>query len=180
MTDPVACAITATGLPPLAWSLLPLTVLLIAASAIDCAHRRIPKVLLALGGLSAAVCQAALPPGVHPMSWHEPGTPGLLSGLMAALLMLALCVILWRLGLFGAGDAKWLTVTAAHAGPGLVTTQLLLTALAGGVLALWWKVRGRRDTLPYAVAIAGGQFALMGLMAQAGAPDSPNSTLMCP
>lgn len=180
MTDSVACTIAATGLPPMAWALLPLAGLLIAASITDCTARRIPKALLALGGLSAAVCQAALPSGVHPMSWHEPGTPGLLSGLMAATLMLALCVVLWRLGLFGAGDAKWLTVIAAHAGPGLVATQLLLTALAGGVLALWWKARGRHDTLPYALAIAGGQFALMALMAQAGAPDSLNSPPMCP
>lgn len=149
----------------MAWALLPLIVLLVAAAATDCASRRIPHRLIAWGALSAVVSQAALPAGLHPLAALDPGTPGLLSGLAAAALMLVLSYALWRVGLFGAGDAKWLTVTAAHAGPALVPAQLLLTAVAGGVLALIWKAARRQDSMPYAVAIAAGQFALMAWVA---------------
>lgn len=145
-----------------------MALLLIAAAAIDCLERRIPHVLIALGAASAVLCQALLPTGVHPMSIHEAGTPGLFSGLIAGGLMLLLSFVLWQLGVFGGGDAKWLAVTAAHAGPALVPSQLLLTALAGGLLALGWKVAGRQDSMPYAVAIAAGQFSLMTLMAVPG------------
>ena len=155
---------------PLAPALIPLVLLLLAVAVGDCLWRRIPRPLVLAGAASAALCQTGLPHGVHPLSVHAAGTPGLLSGLLAALLMLGLSFLLWRLGVFGAGDAKWLTVTAAHAGPSLVSLQLLLTAMAGGLLALAWKAARRQDPMPYAVAIALGQFALMGLMAQAGAP----------
>ena len=61
-------------------------------------------------------------------------------GGMAAALMLALGALLWRIGLWGAGDAKWLAVLAGHAGPDGVWPLLCWTLLAGGVLALVWKL----------------------------------------
>lgn len=151
------------------WALIPLALLLLAVAAVDCMSRRIPQRFIAWGALSALICQTALPAGLHPLAALQPGTPGLLSGLAAAAWMLAITYTLWRVGLFGAGDAKWLTVTAAHAGPALVPAQLLLTALAGGLLALFWKATRRRDAMPYAVAIALGQFALMAWVASGSA-----------
>ena len=72
---------------------------------------------------------------------------------------------LWRLGFWGAGDAKWLTVLAAHAGPAEVGSLLLYTALAGGLLALAWKAARRTDRMPYALAIAAGEVALIASLA---------------
>ena len=158
------------GAYPLAGSLIPLLALLVAAAAIDCRQRRIPNGLIALGLGSAALCQLLLPAGIHPLSPQEAGTPGLFSGLAAGGLVLVIGFALWRLRVFGAGDAKWLAVTAAHAGPALVASQLLLTALAGGLLALVWAAAGRRDPMPYAVAIALGQFGLMSLFILDSAP----------
>jgi len=151
-----------------------LIALLLMAAVTDGLHRRIPNALVAAGAVSALASQALLPAGVHPLHGSMPGTPGVVSGLASAVLMLALGVALWRMSVIGAGDAKWLAVTAAHAGPQWLPTQLLLTALAGGLLALVWLALRRRDALPYAVAIAGGQFALMAHMALMS-PTNPST-----
>ena len=157
-----------TTVTPESTAILGLSLLLLAVAAVDCRGRRIPNRWVGVGALHALACQALLPVGTHPASALHAGTPGVLSGLAAALLMLAAAGTLWRLGLWGAGDAKWLTVTAAHAGPALVPLQLLLTAVAGGLLALGWMAARRRDRMPYAVAIAAGEFGLMGLVAFTG------------
>jgi prepilin peptidase CpaA len=152
------------------WALMALAVLaalLLAAAVIDWRGRRIPNTLVALGAASAAVQQALLPLGLHPASVTHPGTPGLASGAWAALVTVLVAGSLWRLKWWGAGDAKWMTVLAAHAGPALVLPRMVLTALAGGLLALAWKTLGRRDRMPYALAIAAGELALMGLLANA-------------
>ncbi len=145
-------------------------VLLASAVFTDLRERRIPNALVALGAASATLQQGLLPMGLHPASLTHPGTPGLVSGALAALMMVALAGLLWRMGLWGAGDAKWLTVLAAHTGPALVIPTLLLTAMAGGLLALWWKARRHRSPMPYAVAIAGGELSLMAAMAYAAPP----------
>lgn len=149
-------------------SLLTLALLLLAAAAFDWRQRRIPNGLVLLGLAHAGLVQTLAPSGLHPASWSHPGLPGVASGLWAAALMLAVCMPLWKFGALGAGDAKWLTVTAAHAAPALVPLILLATALAGGALALAWIAAARSDRMPYAVAIAAGQFALMALMATPG------------
>lgn len=139
--------------------------LLAFAAATDLKQRRIPNRLVMLGALSALLQQALLPQGLHPAAWTQAGTPGVASGALAAVLMLLAAGSLWRLGLWGAGDAKWLTVLAAHSGPALVPALLLWTAIAGGVLALYWKVTQRPNPMPYALAIAGGELVLMGTLA---------------
>jgi len=135
--------------------------LVLTAAGWDLLQRRIPNRLVALGGLSAASQQALLPLGQHPAASLQPGTPGLLAGAAAAVLMLLLAAALWRLGVWGAGDAKWLTVLAAHAGPDLVLPLLLLTALSGGALAVVWSWARKPNPMPYALAIAAGQVLLM-------------------
>lgn len=135
-------------------AMLPMGAVLLCAVAADCRSRRIPNELIAWGLLSAALTQGLLPEGAHPLHADPAGTPGLLSGLLALVLMLALAGGLWRLHMFGAGDAKLLSALAAHGPPAQVMPLLLLTSLLGGVLALaWWAAR-RTDRMPYSVAIA--------------------------
>ena len=155
----------ATSTWPIGLALAALCALLAAGAAMDLKQRRIPNRLVMLGALSALLQQALLPHGLHPAAWTQAGTPGLAAGAIAAALMLLAAGSLWRLGLWGAGDAKWLTVLAAHSGPALVPALLLLTAMAGGVLALYWKATRRPNPMPYAVAIAGGELALIGTLA---------------
>lgn len=143
----------------LAWAALAALVLIAAAS--DMRQRRIPNRLVLLGAASAVAQQALLPAGLHPASGLHPGTPGLAQGLLAAGLMLLISGGLWQLNLWGAGDAKWLTVLAAHSSPGLALLLLVLTLLCGGALALVWVALRLRGPMPYAVAIAAGEFALM-------------------
>lgn len=153
--------------PASAWALALLLTLLLTAVITDWRQRRIPNALVAVGAASAAVQQTLLPMGVHPAASAHSGTPGLLSGAGAGLIMLLAAGTLWRLKWWGAGDAKWMAVLAAHSGPALVAPALLLTALFGGVLALCWKALGRTDRMPYALAIAAGHLALIGALATA-------------
>ncbi|HME26305.1 MAG TPA: A24 family peptidase [Acetobacteraceae bacterium] len=70
----------------------------------------------------------------------------------AVLLLGALC---WRFGWLGGGDVKLLAACAWLVSPALVPQLVLLTALAGGVLAclylaLSWMARASRGPLPAA------------------------------
>ncbi|NBO76831.1 MAG: hypothetical protein EBV28_07480 [Betaproteobacteria bacterium] len=142
-----------------AWATL--AVLLLCSMWADLQTRRISNRLVAAGAASAVAQQLLLPPGLHPAIGPAYGTPGVLMGAMAAALMLAATAALWRLGLWGAGDAKWLTVLAAHSGPALVWPLLWWTVVAGGVLALVWKAMNWRKPMPYALAITAGELALV-------------------
>lgn len=81
----------------------------------------------------------------------------------------AVCLGLFAAGLLGGGDAKLLPATALWAGPEVLPVFLLITATAGGVLALALLARHRLQTparidgasaspptVPYGVAIAAG------------------------
>lgn len=112
----------------------------------------------------------------------------LMPGIAAAGLLFAACVLAWRLGWLGGGDAKLAPAFALVLPPGQVASFVLATALAGGVLAFVylllrrvvprpapgqrrglvprclkaeaWRI-SRCGPLPYAVAIAaGGLFVL--------------------
>jgi prepilin peptidase CpaA len=57
----------------------------------------------------------------------------------------------------GGGDVKLLASTSVWAGPALVFPLLMVTALAGGLVAVGvLAARRRRSPLPYGVAIAAG------------------------
>ena len=159
LSTPDGLLMPATWIIPLAWATL--GALLLAAVITDLAHRRIPNRLVAAGAASAALQQLLLPHGEHPAIGPSFGTPGLWAGALAAVLMLLVAMLLWRLGLWGAGDAKWLAVLAAHAGPAQVGPLLLFTLMAGGLLAVGWKLARQASPMPYAVAIAGGEVALI-------------------
>lgn len=150
---------TFTWITVTAWAAL--GALLLLAVITDLRHRQIPNRLVAAGALSAVLQQVFLPMGQHPAMAPHYGTPGLLAGTVAAALMLLMAGLLWRVGLWGAGDAKWLTVLAAHSAPSQVMPLLLFTLMAGGVLALHWRATRRPNPMPYALAIAGGELALV-------------------
>lgn len=143
--------------------------LLAAAAAHDAATRTIPNwvpAVLAVLGIALQVLEGQLLPG-----------------LVAASLVFAGCVLVWRLGWLGGGDAKLAPAVALVLPPAQVAVFVLATALAGGVLALLylllfrvvprpapgrrrgllprclkaeaWRI-SRGGPLPYAVAIAAG------------------------
>ena len=143
--------------------------LLAYAALHDVATRTIPNsVSVALGGLGLILVLVA--------------NTVLLSVSIAATI-LALAVLIWRLGLFGGGDVKLLASTCLLVSPEDVPALLFFIATIGGVLACFyifarimlpepskhrkptvfqriaraelWRIQ-RRGSLPYAVAIALG------------------------
>jgi prepilin peptidase CpaA len=110
-------------------------------------------------------------------------TGDIVIGLVVAIVVFGLAALLWLRGLMGGADAKLLGAVALVAPPARVPELLLMTALCGGVLALFyltmsyvvarpaagprrtllgrlakaelWRLN-RRGPLPYAAAIAGG------------------------
>ena len=139
-------------------------VLMVAAAASDIRRYRIPNWislwLVALFAVRAGIA----PDGLW---WH----------LGLGFVVLAAGFGLFTANLFGAGDAKLLAVVSLWTGPALLIEQLVVTALAGGVLAASILLRrltqariapvnlpsGDHETttlastpLPYGVAIAAG------------------------
>jgi len=143
--------------------------LLLGAALHDVAVRTVPNcvpVALAALGVAARLLDGSL-----------------LLGLAVAGAVFVVAVLLWLRGLMGGGDAKLLGAAALVAPPGRIPDLLLMTALCGGVLALFylamsrvvarpaggtrrtmlgriakaerWRL-SRRGPLPYATAIAGG------------------------
>lgn len=140
-----------------------LAALLTAASTTDLRARRIPNVLVVFGGLLGLGLQAALPAGRGLFDASEPGSIGWSPALLASVVLLAAGMLLWRSGLFGAGDAKLLAAIGPYIGPAAVLPVLLYTLLAGGLLALvaqaarWIRpAQANPLRLPYALAITGG------------------------
>ncbi len=161
--------------------------------ALSCWHdwqsRRIPNTLL-LFGLAVALVWQVLAPTSSPLlagcgAGHGRGLVASLAGAAATLLV---GFALWKLKLFGAGDAKLLAVVASFTGLGQVPRLLLFTLLAGGVLALaglvFFSLRLRFAAarqcipssapagagtvfsayrLPYAFAITVGSLAVVGM-----------------
>lgn len=132
---------------------LTLSVLLALAVWYDWRHRRIPNGLL--------VVFAAMATGLA--LW--PMGPGLGSSLGAALLGAGAFAPLYLLGKMGGGDIKLMGTTGLLVGVDQMADLCLAVALSGGVLALGWGWRLRRNPvpaddlrarMPYALAIAAG------------------------
>jgi prepilin peptidase CpaA len=152
-------------------------VLLSAAAISDVRKLTIPNSYC----LGIAICYPffVLAPA-QPVDW--------VGGLLVCGGLLVVGFALFTTGRVGGGDAKLLAATALWAGPGLLMEFLLLTALAGGGIALLLYVRHRwarspslatlssteaapdfaQQPMPYGVAIfAGGvyvAFTLLGLV----------------
>jgi len=129
--------------------------LLCAATAIDLRTFRLPN-WLTVGGALAGLVWSLLPGGVSPL--HALGGLGL--GLVALL-------PLWLLRVMGAGDVKLMAMVGAFLGAPEVLMAVLLSFIAGGVVALgfavWRRATGQmlvnvRDAVfMNAMAIAAGQ-----------------------
>jgi prepilin peptidase CpaA len=86
------------------------------------------------------------------VGWSEVQWPSLTAGL---LLGFASSAMLFYLGGFGGADVKLIAALGAVLGPLSLLCVLFWTALAGGLLALAVKSRGRRE-FAYVPAIAAG------------------------
>jgi prepilin peptidase CpaA len=147
-------------------ALMIMVVGVLLAAAADVRTRRIPN---ALTGTLAALAIAASVAG---------GLSGIFSTLLVMLAAFGLGTFAFHLGWFGGGDVKLLAACCGFAGfPGSVEL-LLLTLIAGGMVAIVSAARQRRlrsvllgayrittgiaaekgqtATVPYAVAIAAG------------------------
>jgi prepilin peptidase CpaA len=140
-----------------------LTLLLIGAAVSDALRRRIPN-LLVLGVVALYVSWAVLAGGL-----------GIAGDLAAAALVLAIGFGLYAFNVWGGGDAKLLASVALFAGFAHLPTLILVTAIAGGAMAVvslgsrprralaMWHMKGQGDFgrgIPYGVAIAAGGLAV--------------------
>jgi prepilin peptidase CpaA len=84
-------------------------------------------------------------------------------GLLVALAVLGVGIVLFMFNYIGGGDAKLLAATALWAGPALIFPLLVLTAVAGGVLALTLLAHARLMTFfPVLLRIAPRETAVFG------------------
>ncbi len=136
-----------------------MTFLLLAAlmASSDVATRRIPNqltVLAAIGGLSWGLMAG--------------GLTGLGQALVGGAVGFGLMLVFYLVGAVGAGDVKALGALGCFLAPWTALSLFVLTALAGGVLALVRMIAARRSlrpapdqTLPYGLAIAAGAIVLV-------------------
>lgn len=150
----------------LRWGVAALFAVALAVAAVsDVISRRIPNwtvlLLIATYGVALAL-------GVAPSKW--------LSGLGAAAIVFAITYLLYHFNVFGAGDAKLFSAAALFAGLSHLATFVILTLVAGGLIAVGYLVlrprraframttRGRasgeKSGIPYGVAIAIGGVAM--------------------
>ena len=129
------------------------------AAASDLARRRIPNTLVvALAVLGLIRLGFAVAAGA--------GAATLGADLAASLIVLVLGAVIFHFSLLGGGDVKLLAAGALWIGAPEMAPFLMMTVLAGGVLALLflaWAIASRgiaggksRLSLPYGVAIAAG------------------------
>lgn len=154
--------------------------LLVFAALADVAARIIPD------GIAIGVAVLGLIVRVT-----EGGLPGVAVSIAAAVVVLMVLAILHRCGLMGGGDVKLAAATVLGLPLDWIYRFFIVTALAGGVIALvhlalraaihtaprppprgaslplraltaeWWRI-ARRGSLPYGVAIAcGGIWAVL-------------------
>jgi len=128
--------------------------LVLQAAASDLAWRRIPNVLVTAGLLLALA-----------LHWRLGGGAALLGqGLAGAAVGLLLFLPFYMKGGMAAGDVKLAAMAGGFVGPWQALQLSLLSAIAGGVLALFclqlarWR-GGKAEGMPYAVAIAAGTLA---------------------
>jgi prepilin peptidase CpaA len=153
-------------------------VLLLFAALHDIGFRTVPN-RISVGLLVCGIVLRLMDGGAHELFW------GLLCG-SAVFMVTYVC---WRFGWMGGADVKLLTAAAVFVPPAMVPTLVLMTSMAGGVIAMVYIVGSRlaprplparpsglvrralrcelrrlrrRGPLPYAAAIAaGGVFAIV-------------------
>jgi prepilin peptidase CpaA len=112
------------------WGVL-FTLLLLVAAVVDVRERRIPNVnvvALLIGGLAFSLST-------------RPLGDALLGSLLGGALGFALFIAFWPMGLIGAGDVKLFAAVGVWLGPSATMSAALVTALVGGVLAVFSLAR---------------------------------------
>jgi prepilin peptidase CpaA len=112
-----------------------LLVLLLLAAWHDVRSRRIPNKLVLAGMLLGLALQALYPRGAGLFA-APVGSIGIAASLGGLALALGLLFPFYALRLMGAGDVKLMAMVGAWLGPAPVSGAILLTLVAGGVLAL--------------------------------------------
>jgi prepilin peptidase CpaA len=126
--------------------LLPVAAAVLIATITDLHSRRIPNWLVGPFLLSGMATAAVL----H--GWSGIGNS--LSGILIGAGVFGLFA--WRGGM-GMGDVKLCAAAGGWLGPHQLFIGLVLTAIAGGLLAIGWVlVNKRARAIPYAPAIAAG------------------------
>lgn len=110
-----------------------LLVLVLAATATDLRHRRIPNTLTAPAILLGILVQTGLS-----------GIEGGVSGLAGTGMAIGMLAFPYAMGWLGAGDVKLLAAVGAMKGPEFLLYACLLTALFGGLFATISLFRTRR------------------------------------
>lgn len=109
----------------------PTLIVLAIATFTDLRSRRIPNWLV-LPFMLAGICLSAWLDG-----WHGIGKS--LGGLAVGALLFG---ILWILGGMGMGDLKLCAAIGAWIGPMQLLFALVITSIAGGIMALCWAAAG--------------------------------------
>lgn len=124
------------------FSITVLATLLAIAIYTDLRSRRISNQLVLIGSLIGIVLHAFLPKG-QGLFDSIPGGTGYLTALFGFGVGLVLLMPLYLFRALGAGDVKLMAMAGAFLGPASVMGAVLLTFLAGGLLAitaaLWQK-----------------------------------------
>ena len=154
--------------------------LLAAACWTDLRRRRISNRLVLVGALTAVALHAMLPKGAGLFS-EAPGGFGLLTALGGFVVGQCVLMPLYVLRAMGAGDVKLMAMVGAFLGPMSVVGAILMTLLAGGVLALivtlWQRtLRATLSNVYLMLANAIGS-VLAGRGARIAAPPVPAATL---
>jgi leader peptidase (prepilin peptidase)/N-methyltransferase len=129
-----------------------------AAAGVDLAERRIPTTLAQ--GTTILCCLAAAA-GSLASGWVSLTAPWLSAGVV-----IALYTCLWLVGGVGFGDVRLAaaTVSGAEAGLRYVAAMVTVPLLVLPVIAIGWRLVGRRPPVPYGPAlVAGWLVALSGL-----------------
>jgi len=125
-------------------------VLLIAVFK-DLKERRIPNLLLVIGGIGALTTSLLMQ--------SIPIQTLLAGGVVGVLVFLPF----YAMSAMGAGDVKLMAIVGMYLGVKGVLISALFAALAGGVLALGFAISKTRTQLPYAVAILVGVTAYVAM-----------------
>ena len=127
--------------------------LLLCMSVIDLKHRRIPNELLVIGMVAGVVFSLFTPfPG-----WKN-SLAGLVLGYCVPLVLFTLYELLRGKTLIGGGDIKLLGMIGATIGWQPMGSVLFYSGLAGLLVAVVYKVRGRELQLPFVPFLTFGTF----------------------
>lgn len=112
-------------------ALWPTILTVVVASITDLRSRRIPNWLVGLSLISALLSAMVIPGGL-----------GLRKSLEGAVLGAGILGTLYLLGGMGMGDVKLCMAVGAWIGPGQLMMALVMTGIAGGLIALVWAAAG--------------------------------------